>query len=119
MNRPRRRRFGSAVAFVVLISPFVFVVGCVDQKKEVATYRKALDGKRPGQYEFHGGDPLTLEGAIFLANRNDETLASGGETYLQAVIDKERQFSTLFPTISLAPTYGWLSSRSGLGGSSN
>jgi outer membrane protein TolC len=100
-----------------LSSALVTAAGCAtNQKAEIATYRKELDGADPRPFVYHAGDPLTLEGAIYLANRNDEALASEGENYLQAVIDKERQFSTLFPSISLSPTYSWLSSRSGIGG---
>ena len=39
-------------------------------------------------------------------------LASSGEDYLQALIDKQRQFSQFLPTISLSPTYTWLDHRS-------
>lgn len=100
------------VSLVSLTLAGLFVCGCaVDQKKEVATYRKVLDGKNPPAYAWHPGQPLSLEGALLLTNRNDETLASSGEDYLQALIDKERAFSAFLPTISLAPSYNWVDKR--------
>jgi hypothetical protein len=58
--------------------------GCaVDQKKEVSMYRKVLDGPKPVPYAYQPGDPLPLEAALLLANRNDEQLASSGEDYVQ------------------------------------
>src|SRR5665213_191423 len=93
------------------------VGGCaVNQEKEVATYRKVLDGKHPPAFVYHPGEPLSLEAALLLTNRNDETLASSGEDYLQALIDKERAFSTFLPSISLAPTMNWQQNRASFAG---
>lgn len=92
-------------------------VGCVvDQDKEVAQYRKVLDGhKTPPAVKINPGDPLSLEAALLLSNRNSEQLAISGEDYLQALIDKERAFSAFLPTLSLAPVLNW-SNRHSTGG---
>src|SRR5205807_612101 len=53
------------------------------------------------------GDPLSLEAAFLLANRNSEQLAISGEDYVQALIEKERAFSNFLPTVNFAPTASW------------
>jgi outer membrane protein TolC len=79
--------------------------GCgVDQKKEVATYRKVIDPSAPAP-AYQNGQPLTLIDALQLANANSEQLASKGEDYLQALIDKDRAAAAFWPSISLAPSY--------------
>ncbi|MDB5305502.1 MAG: outer rane efflux protein [Phycisphaerales bacterium] len=111
MNRSDRIRSHSFLT-VTLALVGILTGGCVvDQKKEVAKYRKVLDGKNPPKFTYTSPEPLTLEAALLLANRNDEILASGGEDYLQALINKERAFSTFLPTISFAPTYSWVDKR--------
>lgn len=87
----------------------IAVVGCTDQQKEVANYRKVLDGPHPPalRRDYSQGQPLTLEQALLLANRYNEQLAIQGETYLQGLIARDRAYSTFLPTISLAPTYSF------------
>jgi outer membrane protein TolC len=81
------------------------LVGCaVDQKKEVATYRKVIDPEKPAP-TYHAGESVTLARALQLANANSEQLSAQGEDYLQALIDRDRAAAAFFPTISLAPTY--------------
>src|SRR5438270_3449335 len=90
----------------------------VDQNKEVATYRKVLDGQHPvPAFEIAPGQPLSLEAALLLANRSSEQLATSGEDYLQALIDKERAFSAFLPTVSLAPRFTWVDKTNTPGGS--
>ncbi len=100
-----------ALALRAMCLPLIMlaVTGCaVDQKKEVATYRKVLDGPEPAPaFEITPGQPLSLEAALLLANRSSEQLATSGEDYLQALIDKEKAFSAFLPTLSLAPRYSW------------
>jgi outer membrane protein len=111
MNRSDRTR-SHVLLTLALAFVGVYAGGCVvDQKKEVAAYRKVLDGKNPPKVTYTAPEPLTLEAALLLANRNDEVLASGGEDYVQALINKERAFSTFLPTISFAPTYNWVDKR--------
>ena len=85
----------------------LLICGCVvDQDKEVATYREVIDPplftvtSQPADPQ-----PLTLDDALRLANRNNENLAIQGETYLQAIIDRKRAVAAFLPTINLAPTY--------------
>ncbi|MDB5293581.1 MAG: outer rane efflux protein [Phycisphaerales bacterium] len=111
MNRSDRIRSNSFLVAALALAGLL-AGGCVvDQKKEVATYRKVLDGKNPPRVTYTAPEPLTLEATLLLANRNDEILASSGEDYLQSLINKERAFSTFLPTISFAPTYNWVDKR--------
>ncbi len=48
---------------------------------------------------------------LLLANRHNENLASNGELYVQALIDKERAFANFLPTVSLAPTINYETKR--------
>src|SRR6185312_9582703 len=110
-------RAAPAARAMALITAVLLIAGCaVDQKKEVATYRHVLDGQHPApELEIQPGEPLSLETALLLANRSSEQLASSGEDYLQALIDKERAVSLFLPTISLAPTYTWVDKSPGSG----
>ena len=82
------------------------LAGCVvDQGKEVQTYRDVLDGNRPRPRRLELGEALTLERALALANADNEQLASQGETYLQALIAKNRAFSAFLPTVSFQPNF--------------
>jgi outer membrane protein len=80
-------------------------LGCrVDQAKEVATYRQILDAGVPAA-RFVRGAPVSLEEALALANQHNEQLGLAGETYLQALINKDRAAATFLPTVSLSPSY--------------
>ena len=95
-----------AIALLLVIAA-LGAGGChLDQKKEVARYRKVLDADAP-PVDFTPGEPLSLEQALALANQHNERLALRGEDYLQALIAKDRAASSFLPTISLAPTYFW------------
>jgi outer membrane protein len=105
----------SAPAWGIFVACFA-ITGCaVDQAKEVATYRKVIDGPTT-QPAYMAGEPLSLVRALQLANANNEQLAIGGEDYLQALIDKDRAAAAFFPTISLSPTYFFQDKVSGGGG---
>ncbi|HEV2688353.1 MAG TPA: TolC family protein [Bryobacteraceae bacterium] len=105
---------------VLLIALGMLAIGCtVDQDKEVAQYRAVLDGqKKAPPVNIKPGDPLSLEAALLLANRNSENLAISGEDYVQALIDKERAFSNFLPTVNFQPTLNWTNVHH-LGGSSS
>lgn len=82
---------------------FVVSAGCrVDQEKEIATYRRVLDGPNPTTLPAIADDaPLKLIDALRLANAHNEQLAIRGEDYLQALIDKRRAAGAFLPTITL------------------
>lgn len=75
--------------------------GCaVDQAEEVAAYREVLDlGPAPA---FAPGDPLSLADAAAITNALNERLSIEGESYLQALIDRQRAAAGLLPTADLA-----------------
>jgi outer membrane protein TolC len=79
--------------------------GCVNQDREVETYRKVLDDGRPRPAAFVPSAPLGLGEAMALANENNEQLASQGEDYLQVLIAKNRAFSQFLPTVSFQPNF--------------
>lgn len=80
--------------------------GCVvDQAHEVSLYRRVLDEHRPRPVLPPEKQPLTLATALELANFDNEQLASQGETYLQALIEKNRAFGAFLPTLSFQPNY--------------
>jgi outer membrane protein TolC len=79
--------------------------GCaIDQKKEVAIYRKVIDNNQPAGVTLQPNQVITLTDALALANQNNESLSSQGENYLQALIDKDKAFAAFLPTLSLQPT---------------
>jgi len=88
----------------------LMAAGCaVNQRKEVGLYRQVLDGKKPlAVGDSYDGKPLSLEESLILANRGNEQLGISGETYVQALISKQRAFAAFLPTISLTPTFTWV-----------
>ncbi|MCE9589084.1 MAG: TolC family protein [Planctomycetes bacterium] len=100
---PRR----TASRLCTLALALIPLAGCeIDQKQEVATYRKIVDTDAPAQLNrLAPGEPLTLEHALALANRDNERVDIEGENYLQAIIAKKRVVAEFLPTISVAPTF--------------
>ena len=70
------------------------LVGCVNQKKDIAEYRKVIDGDKPLPVHIEPGSVVTLTDALRLADHNEETLGIQGESYLQALITKDRDFAS-------------------------
>ena len=102
MNNPLLPRVARSILGLALAAT---AAGCVDQAKEVALYRKQLD-TMPGVASTPvpvDEAPLTLQAALSLAEKNDESMGLSGETYVQALIAKDREFSTFLPQISLGP----------------
>jgi outer membrane protein TolC len=101
------RQHSKYVTYPLLFLASCAVAGCaVDQEKEVAKYRKVLDGTTAGMaIDYQPGETLTLERALLLANRDNERLAISGENYLQALIEKDRAAAAFFPTVGLEPSY--------------
>src|ERR1700733_7045693 len=90
---------------MVLTVGVVLVVGCVDQKAEVAHYRKILDENFPPTTAPAPAEPMTLQRAMALANQNNEQLGLSGENYVQALIDKNRIVANFLPTVSFQPQF--------------
>ncbi|HUB27330.1 MAG TPA: TolC family protein [Tepidisphaeraceae bacterium] len=82
------------------------LAGCADQKRDIALYQRQLDAL-PGATRPLPPDytPLTLLDALRLAEKNDESLGLSGETYLQALIARDKAFSAFLPTIALDLNY--------------
>lgn len=93
-----------SLLLLTLALPGALATGCVNERKEIATYRTILDANTT-PVTHTPGQPLTLEKALLLANQHNEELSIRGEDYLQALIAKNRAASTFFPTIALVPTY--------------
>jgi outer membrane protein TolC len=100
-------RGGAAAGLMLCLALTLLVNGCgVDQVREVQTYRSVLDGGKPAHVASYQPEaPLSLKRAFELANAHNEQLAMSGETYLQALIDKDRAFAAFLPTISFVPTF--------------
>jgi len=80
--------------------------GCaIDEKKEVAQYRSILDAPDAKGVSYTPGDSLPIQTAMLLANQNNEQLAINGETYIQALVGKDRATANFLPTLTLAPFY--------------
>jgi outer membrane protein TolC len=93
------------------------LAGCVDHSRDVARYRKLLDGATPAtQPAFDSAADLSLVRAVAIANADNEAIASSGEDYIQALADKMRQAGNFLPTLSLGPSYALSHSSDGGGG---
>lgn len=89
-------------------------VGCVDHSTDVARYRALLDKEQPTSrpVAIAADVPLSLVDALRIANADNETIASSGESYIQALADKSRAASAFMPTLTLGPSYSLTRSRS-------
>jgi len=92
---------------VILIGALVATfAGCTTWSGDVAKYRQVLDGsQQAAQLNYQADDPLSLSRALELANADNESIASRGENYIQALAEKMRQAGTFLPTVTLAPSY--------------
>jgi outer membrane protein TolC len=78
---------------------------CVNQKKDVLSYRRILDGPdahlatRPAELPT----TLHLEDALRLADQYNDQIAISGEDYVQAMIERIRAAETFLPTLSFSP----------------
>jgi outer membrane protein len=96
------RVFRGMIALVCLLAS-----GCIDQKKEVATYRQVIDGNKPAPVQIAPDKVLTLTDALMLAVQNEEQLSLLGENYLQALIDKDKAFANFLPSVSLSANWSY------------
>jgi outer membrane protein len=81
------------------------LTACVDQHKEVQTYRNVVDSGLPHAKSYHSGQPLSLAQAMALANEENEQIGLQGENYLQALIAKNRAVAAFLPTVSFQPDF--------------
>jgi outer membrane protein len=103
MNKSDRGRTLTAAAALAVVS--IYLGGCVDQKKEVALYQKQLDTLPGATLPLPAADePLTLQQAMRLALKTNDSLGLSGEAYVQALIAEDTAFNTFLPTISLNPS---------------
>ena len=84
--------------------------GCVDQKKDVATYRNVIDANKPATVQIAPDKVLTLTDALRLAVQNEEQLSLLGENYLQALINKDKAFANFLPQVSFSAGWNYQSS---------
>lgn len=79
----------------------------VDQRAEVAAYRSRIDLPQAPGLAPAPGEPLSIQQAARLTNAANEQLSIGGEQYLQAIIDRQRKFASLLPTVDLFGDLTW------------
>jgi outer membrane protein TolC len=105
--RLRHRRTPSPRRLVLALLCIAGLGACtVDSTREVDSYRKVLSATQPAATQaFRADQPLTLTQALGLTLAGDEQLAIAGETYLQALIAKDRAAAAFLPSIGLAPSY--------------
>ena len=102
MNARRRSR-APALAFA---SALIAIAGChTPPDRDVEEYRKVLDSSVAAVAEPALDQTLTVQQAMAMANQHNEQLALGGESYVQALIDKNRAAAAFLPTLSLQPSY--------------
>jgi outer membrane protein TolC len=90
---------------IIFVVACLLVSGCVNQKKEVATYRKVFEGDNARTPQIAPDKVLTLTDALQLAVQNEEQLSLLGENYLQALINKDKAFANFLPTVNLGASW--------------
>ncbi|MGD1276421.1 MAG: TolC family protein [Tepidisphaeraceae bacterium] len=104
MTASSHQRQPGRVVWIAMVALAV-LAGCVNQHKEVMTYREVVDAGLPRPRAYQSGQPLSLQRAMALANQDNEQIALGGENYLQALIDKNRAVAAFLPTVSFQPGF--------------
>lgn len=100
-SRACRGRVGRAT-----IAGFCFFLsGCVDHRGDVSLYHSILEPANAAPTAYDIASPLSLHDALRRAEADNETIASRGEDYIQALAEKMRDAGTFLPTISLDPQY--------------
>ena len=88
----------------------ISLAGCVSEKyhaRDIGRYRAVLDNAAPTSRpaEYDPGAPLSLTGALQVANADNESIGTSGESYVQALAEKQRAAGTFLPTLSTSPSY--------------
>ncbi|MGA2583962.1 MAG: TolC family protein [Tepidisphaeraceae bacterium] len=78
---------------------------CVNQQKDVGSYRNIVDAGLPRPKSYQLGETLSLSRALALANEDNEQIGLNGENYLQALLAKNRALAAFIPTVTLSPDY--------------
>jgi len=101
-DRTRSRR----VRLAALFAACACAAGCrVPPDHDAAEYRSLLDASVGAVAEPALDEKLTVQQAMAIANQHNEELALGGESYVQALIEKNRAAAAFLPTLSLQPSY--------------
>ncbi len=88
-----------ALRACILLTVIVLGACATDQAADVALYRQELDiGAPPDRAELA---ELSLPDAIRFTNSFNENLSIEGEAYIQALAERQRNASSLFPTFDL------------------
>lgn len=93
------------MAAKIVVCLAVGLAGCVNQQKEVALYRTVLDEGMPATRPVT--QTLSLAQALTLANAYYEELEKSGESYVQALIERDRAAWSFLPTVNGTEKYSW------------
>jgi len=104
-KRAPRSRVRAPYLFALAAVLLATLTACVDQHKEVQTYRNVVDAGLPRPKSYQPGEPLSLARAMALANEDYEQIGLQGENYLQALIAKNRAVAAFLPTVSFQPQF--------------
>lgn len=90
------------LSLVLSLAVFPVLQGCkTTADEDPAIYRAILDKDAPADLAVpKPGEPLSLLTAIQLANKSSESLAIKGESYLQALINKNLAADAFLPTVN-------------------
>jgi outer membrane protein len=99
------RKLKNVFSICPALAAALLLFGCVNQQKEVQTYRAIVDTDQAHPKPYIDGQPLSLSRAMQLANQDNEQIALSGENYLQALISKNRAVAAFLPTVSFQPSF--------------
>lgn len=87
-----------------LLATLALLPACAtDQQADVDAWRQQV---ALGEAPLHpAGAPLPLATAVRLANDQNETIAIGGEDFVQACVARARVTASFFPEVDFSPTY--------------
>jgi len=98
--------FRSICLNCLAITALTWMPGCNQYAKDVQVYRQVLDGEHSAAVaDYEPADSLSFPRSLQLANADNESIASSGENYIQALAEKMRQAGTFLPTLSMGSDY--------------
>lgn len=104
------------IAHVLAVGMTAWLSACVHQSAEVASYRRVVDLGDSVPSTFRTDQAISLNDALRLTIARNERLSIEGETFLQAMIDRQRAAASLLPTLDI---FGNLTFREKAGGGSD